>query len=397
MNNQKFEFPTKFARRMPDPVFPGIERHFFFVPVTQVPRGLPLDPNARVPNIYRTVYKDVRKSLLEPDGMFHLKHKGITLVASSVDKRSDTLYMVNLESGQGVLDGAHTYTLILDEQEKKKRPDNLKQLPDNQFVKFEVITKAPLEWIADMAGGLNTSVQVQPMSLDNLAGRFKWLQKIVDKYPYGDQIAWRENEDKQLDTRDLVSLLTCFNVHLFTNVSETQPVVAYEKKSAALKLYEEEVKKEDEGKDNSYKRLAPMVNDILVLHDLIRGEAQKYWNNEGGKFGRLAFVEHRAKGFYLPFTQQTVEYRLMSGALYPILAAFRWMVEPNKRNGKLQWRGGFKAVESLWQDSAVELLKMTKTASDELGRNPNAVGKSRNHWANLFARVAMRDLIQGKQ
>jgi hypothetical protein len=106
----------------------------------------------------------------------------------------------------------------------------------------------------------------------------------------------------------------------------------------------------------------------------------------------LAFVETRKKGFALPFLGQTTEQRLMSGALYPILAAFRWMVEEDPKTGLYRWRGGFSMVEKLWKASAAELLKMTKQASDELGRNPNAVGKSRNHWANLFARVAMRDL-----
>ena len=46
-----------------------------------------------------------------------------------------------------------------------------------------------------------------------------------------------------------------------------------------------------------------------------------------------------------------------------------------------------------WTDSAAELMKATATASTELGRNPNAIGKSRNHWANLHARIAMLDLI----
>jgi hypothetical protein len=49
-------------------------------------------------------------------------------------------------------------------------------------------------------------------------------------------------------------------------------------------------------------------------------------------------------------------------------------------------------TQRLWEDSALKLLKMTKQTSDELGRNPYAVGESRNHWANLFARIAMRDL-----
>lgn len=381
MNIQSFTFPTKFARRIPDPVFSDdlkMERHIFYVPVKRVPQGLPMDPNDRVPNIRRSVYKEVRDSLLEPDGKFHLKHKGITIVASSVEKRSDTIYLVNLEPGHGVLDGGHTYTLIVQEQDRDK-------LPDNQYVKFEIITRAPADWIPEMAGGLNTSIQVQDMSLDNLEGRFDWLKDLISKEPYANDIAWRENEDKELDARDIVSILTCFNIDLFPNdVSDTQPVVAYEKKSAALKLYEDN--------QESFERLSPIVNDILRLYDLIRADARSYWNEDGGTFGKLAFVEYRKKGFDLPFSRRTAEYRLMNGALYPILAAFRWMVERDKKTKNFHWRGGFNNIKTLWQESAVELLKMTKQASDELGRNPNAIGKSRNHWANLFARVAMRDL-----
>jgi hypothetical protein len=149
-------------------------------------------------------------------------------------------------------------------------------------------------------------------------------------------------------------------------------------------MYEEETE--------SYKKLAPIVKDILVLHDLIRSDARSHWNEEGGRFGALAFVETRKKGFNLPFLGRPTEHRLMNGALYPILAAFRWMVERDPKTGFFRWRGGFDGVKKLWEESASELLKMTKQASDELGRNPNAVGKSRNHWANLFARVAMRDL-----
>ncbi len=381
MPARSFIFPSKLVRRVPDPVFHedrGMERHFLFVPVTDVPPDLPMDPNARVPNIRRSVYREVRESLVCGDGRFHLKHKGITLVAQAVEKKSDSVYVVHLEDGQGVLDGGHTYSLILSEQAKGS-------LPANQFVKFEVITRAPAEWIAEMAGGLNTSVQVQDMSLDNLGGKFDWIKDIIKAQPYASAIAWRENEDKDFDGRDLVSLLTCFNIDEFPNdVSDTQPVVAYEKKSAALKMFEQ--------KADSYRKLSPIVRDILALHDLIRSDARAHWNEEGGKFGALAFVEYRKKGFELPFIGGTTEYRLINGALYPILAAFRWMVERDPRTGLFRWRGGFGQVKKLWADSAMELLKMTKQASDELGRNPNAVGKSRNHWANLFARVAMRDL-----
>jgi len=93
-----------------------------------------------------------------------------------------------------------------------------------------------------------------------------------------------------------------------------------------------------------------------------------------------------------PFIAKQGEYRLMNGALYPILGAFRWMVEVEPKKGKARWRGGFSNVLRLWEASAAELLRLTVQTNAEHGRNPNAMGKSRSHWSNLYTRVAFRYL-----
>lgn len=384
---QQFVFPVRFARRMPDPVFHdshGINRHIFYVRVCDVPGNpdMPLDPNARIPNINKRVYRDIEAHLLEREGTpgtFHLKHKGITLVADSVEALEEDLYSVTIEEGQGILDGGHTYTLITKERGEV-------ELPSQQYVKFEILTGIPTEWIAEIAGGLNTAVQVQPMSLDNLGHKFDWIKDELRGQAYHNNIAWKENEAGEFDARDLVSLLTLFNVFEFPNDGESQPVVAYEKKSAALKAFED--------KPEQYGNLRPILKDILTLHDTIRRDSRTFWNDAGGKFGALSFVEQKKRGqFLFPFTGLSAQYRLMNGALYPMLGAFRWMVEIDSKSGKVRWRGGFKEVLRRWEDSAAELMRMTAQANAELGRNPNAIGKSRNHWANLHARVAMRDLM----
>src|SRR5262249_41896429 len=163
---------------------------------------------------------------------------------------------------------------------------------------------------------------------------------------------------------DVASLLTCFNIDLFPNSSDVQPVMAYEKKSQVLNFFED--------RPDSFKRLQPILKDVLVLHDTIRREFREKWNaEEGGPAGKLAFVEDKKRGeFEFPFTGKTSKYRLMNGALYPILAAFRWMVEDDPRTGNVRWRGGFKRVLSLWEESGIELMRMTVTANNELGRNP---------------------------
>ncbi len=73
-------------------------------------------------------------------------------------------------------------------------------------------------------------MQVQQASLDCLAGEFKWIQDTITDEPFHNVIAWRENEPGEFDARDLVSILTCFNVDEFPNSGDTQPVLAYEKK-----------------------------------------------------------------------------------------------------------------------------------------------------------------------
>jgi hypothetical protein len=98
-------------------------------------------------------------------------------------------------------------------------------------------------------------------------------------------------------------------------------------------------------------------------------------------------ADAQGEGFEFPFTGEKAKCRLVNGALYPMLAAFRGMIEDNPKNGAVRWRGGFKSVLRRWEESAAELMRMTAQASTELGRNPNAIGKSKNHWANLHARI----------
>lgn len=382
-----FRFRPVVARRLPDPNFKkqyNTEFHVFVVPVRAVPKDLPLDPNARRPNTNKRVYRMVEQSLLGVDaepGTFHLKNKGITIIAKSVEQRGDYYEVEMIAGSHGIVDGGHTHELIVKNQDN---PD----LPEDQFVVIEVRTGIPDAWIPDIAGGLNTSVQVQDMSLDNLKGAFEWIRQELKKAPYFGEIAWSENDKGEYDARDLVSLLMTFNVELFPNDKDEHPVAAYEKKSTALKMFED--------KGDSFKRMRHILPDILTLHDTVAQSARELWNKAtpGGKGGNLSFIETKKKGlFKFHFKGETDHYRLMGGALYPILGALRWYVEMDPKTLEMKWRNGFPAVLKAWKRDGAELLKATKQMSDELGRNPNAIGKSRPHWANLHTIVAKKDLM----
>jgi len=386
--NRTVTIQPRSARRFSDPVFGEslqMQRHVMFIPVRDIPLDLPTDPNPRDVNINRVVYKDVQKSLLNEEGQentFHLKHKGITVLCDRIEKVADKpeTYEIVFAPGQGVVDGGHSYALI-----KQALADDT--LPASQYVKLEFLTHVPEDWIAEIAGGLNTSVQVQDMSLDNLEGMFDWLKDLLKDEPYYDLIAWKENQKRPVDARELISMLYCFNMLSFPNDGEKHPTEAYSSKSAVLKHYERNIEQ--------YQKLAPIVKDILALSDTISCTAVPLYNKDTrGKGGALHFIETAGrKPFDFTFLGKSAEYRMMSSALLPMLAAFRWLAVYDPDTDTVVWKNGYDSVNGLWQEMAPELMRLTAQAGNDLGRNLNALGKSGNHWGNLHARVAVRYMM----
>ncbi len=385
MHIQAIDFNSvRFARRIPDPYFNDLDRHILVVPVHTLPRGIPDDPNARSPKTNKRVYRTVRESLFNRDdsepGTFHLKNGGITVIAHKVRKIGDT-YRVSFQSSsnQGIVDGGHTYKIIVDSQEDS-------DLPSDQFVLVQVLTGVDPSWIPSIAGGLNTSVQVQPMSLQNSAQAFQWMKDTLKDEAYFDQIAWEENQSGEFDARDLVALLCLFNVELHPNDISgiSHPIYSYEKKSTALNQFVQN--------PNSFKKMKPLLKDILVLHDTIRRNYRSSWNEEGGSAGNLAISERKERMWHFTFTGERSQYRMVNGALYPMLGAFRWFVSRSDKSDVMMWRNGFDDVLSVWQQCAPTLIKVTQDVSKSLAYKQNAIGKSMSHWNNLYNQVALFDL-----
>ncbi|MCH8144451.1 MAG: AIPR family protein, partial [Gemmatimonadetes bacterium] len=135
MTDKSFRFRPAYARRIPDPNFKNTynaEKHIFLMPVGKLPSGIGLDPNARNPKIRKRVYQQVEESLLNQDGSepntFHLKNKGIVMIAATVQQVGDNEYDVTMQTGvHGIVDGGHTYALI-----QKNQTDGV--LPEHQYV-----------------------------------------------------------------------------------------------------------------------------------------------------------------------------------------------------------------------------------------------------------------------
>ena len=370
------------ARRSRDPLLLGesaghIERHYFIADARAVGRcDFPLDPNPRDPNVDRRLYREVEKSLLNEDtvaGTFHLKNKGLTVVASEVTKLDENRYRIGFREGEGLLDGGHTHEIV-----KKHRDD----APDGQYVKIEVLTAVPQSYVPLMAGGLNSAMQVKEAALVNLEKRFEWLKEALGDW--ADKVAWRQNEDGEIDALDVLARLHAMNIFEHPNNGTTHPVMAYEKKLGVLKHFQ--------GHEQQFHRLAPLARDVLRLYDTLGYEARELWNASGGKFGKLDFVEQKkTDDVEYHFLGKTAKHKLQSGAVFPMLGALRWGVV--EIDGKAAWNGGFDGVVALWQETAVDMLRKTLDANRDLGYNPHALGRNRNHWGGLHSAVGLKVLL----
>ncbi len=183
------------------------------------------------------------------------------------------------------------------------------------------------------------------------------------------------------------------NIDDFPNRSGKHPISAYEKWSIPLKKYGEDfAEHRDAPSQRKYARYEPLLPDILALYDIIRRDFLRIYNEEVNAYGaKLKIVEEaskKAETFDFPFARLSPHSRrLTKGAAYPILAAFRNYIRINPVTGLAEWVGGFDHVKKVWSATAKDLVLETREATKSIGNSPDALGKHRNHWSNLYRAV----------
>lgn len=378
---------VEYSRHYPDPLNKGsdgnplnIEHHILISRAIDVPTGISKAPNPRAQRTDKGIYKEVRESLDNTDDLsFHLKNKGITILARRVeygiDKKSADLY---LGEDDGIVDGGHTYQIILEAQEAGT-------CPEGQYVKFEILTGIPPDMGPEITGGLNTAVQVDDTSLMNLRKEFDWVKELLKDTSYGDRISYKQNEEGEYDIREILGLMTLFNVNKFPYADGKHPKDAYVSKAKCLELYQTD--------PDSFKMLAPILTDILRLHDYVHIRSRERYNDEMG--GRAAgmkgvYATKKRGNYEFIFLEEERNYKLYDGALYPMLGAMRFLVEQKPDEKVYSWKlKSFDKVKSFFDEVAPDLVATTYKTSLIYGRKPNPIGKDENHWDNMYKTVAL--------
>lgn len=391
---RSYLFEVAEARSIRHPHFPNIQKHTFLVPAARLPKSIPDKANLReATGMNRAVYKDVRESLRGNEaipGSFDLLNLGITIIAEEVRPVDKRVFKVLIDDEYGIANGGHTAAIIWECQEDDT-------IAEGQHVEVKILTGVDGEGEhglrVDIARGQNTGIAVRAQSIFELDGVFAPIKAAIASRPYADEVAYKESDSKKFDVREMIAALELMNIDDFPNRGGKHPISAYEKWSIPLKKYGDdfETNREDLSK-RKYARYEPLLPEILALYDIIRRDFLRVYTEEVNAHGaKLKIVEEAGKKagvFEFPFAGLAPhERRLTKGAAYPILAAFRNYIRHNSETGLAEWVGGFEHVKHVWTATAKDLVLETREATKSIGNAPDALGKKRNHWSNLYRTV----------
>lgn len=351
------------------------------VEVQDVPEDIWMETNLRERNYKTAVAKAIHDSLvLSGTDNFHLLNRGILISAyhiEIVEKNGEKYVRLYLKdpSVHGNVDGGHTYSIIC---------QNKGNVKFKKRVNIEVMTGIE-DYFEELAAARNTSVQVQDKSKAELENKFDIIKEAIKGKRYASDIAYKENQAGLIDVTDIVAVLTMFNIKRFNDSNHEFPTASYSRKSSCVKWY---IKDYEDGKNNPYFKMKNVIADIFNLYDLVEAKIPVFYNEKGGKYGKVSGVSVNKKGpgYQRLFADEEVyqDHSSPNGFIYPIVGAFRYLLIEDKNTGLYKWR---KDPNEMFMEIGSDLIYTVIEAHRSLGNNPNATGKFLNLWNQLYDKV----------
>ena len=395
--NKIFKFKAKEIRTIHSP-YDIREKKFestyiLLVDLMDVPSELPLDVNPREQKMTTSVAKKLKDAVKESTTDFYLNNRGIIISAKDVDIDNDN-HIVTIDLGDqfeeedkhlyGILDGGHTYKAIISERDNI--PDGI-----TQYVRIEVIKD--VQNITRLSDARNTSVQVTDIALFNLDDKFENIKKVIKNQVYANRVAFKDNEDKDLHVYDLLRLMYAVDKDKYPD-DNSAPIQSYSGKAQVFKRYK------DAHDGFFYKSLVNYIPELVKLYDTIEKEIpEKYkqYKKESGvkkpSFGNVRGIEIPKNGkAKTTFLNRQTDYTVSTGYIYPIFGAFRYLVNIDEKEKRVNWL--FDPIE-IWNEIGISLVRNTF----ETCTTPNATGKDRQLWLSNYRIVetqSLRKLLENK-
>lgn len=358
---------------------------FFYSPAASIPPALLgwRDVNPREVNSRSATYRAIKDTLSDEPARFHERNRGITIVAHDIsydDKRQEVVVSLSDKSQHGVVDGSHTLHAIIGVQESP---------PEHWPAYVFVTAKTGIEpdQIAEVAGGLNTSQQVDLKSLENLRDHFDDLRRAIAGQPYEDKIAYRMNEPKPVDVREILYYMAVLDASAYD--ANRHPVGLFGRKEGIVREFSRQfsgLSTAQGGSDsNSFSILTTKAHEILRLRDLIEKKAlqQKIGRYKAGKGTRIRSDTNRENTLF--FLNETVNGKIPLGWIMPMLAAFRANVQWDRPKGTFSW---IVPIDELVDLAMEPLLGGILDVHEQENSRPEFVGRNSIAWRMSYNAVS---------
>jgi hypothetical protein len=403
----EFRIPTDEFRTLPVPYSgSGIDKlklSHCFVKVGSLPDELKewMEVNPRIPRFNRkekltgVVAKSIVQTLMEEPEKFALKNQGIYIIVEHAEYQKEQggqgWLNIRLSDPQchGLVNGGHTFRAIREVALDSECPD-----PWDAYVRLHILESGHAEpaLIADMAEGLNRSLQVDNPSLENLRGTFDKIKAQLEGKLGAEQISYRQGDSGEIDVQQVITYLGILNLDKFPD-RKSHPNSLFGQPKMVLEMFIEDSQKNQP----SFDILLPKIHEILVLTDKIQQfSAPKLGQlrvSSAKKDNRVGSKRHKDKPAY--FSGSKIGGNVPLGYIYPMLAAFRANISHTAwQERRLEWRmSPFELLEKT-VDEMTQIIKQEH--ADNKGK-PAEVGKKeaayRGCYTVLTLELAQRGLI----
>lgn len=350
-----------------------------------------MDVNPRVPKMATNVAKRLINAVIEPETDFYINNRGIVISAKSFSFNS-VESEVSIDIGDtedendkysyGILDGGHTYKAIM--QNRDNIPEDIEK-----YVRIEVITNVIN--ITRLSDARNTSIQVSDIALFNLEDSFEDIRDAIKNEVYADYVAYKDNENKPINISELLRLMYAFDIIKYPD-DVLAPIQSYSGKAQVFKRYK------DAYNTPFYKSLTKQLPKLVKLYDVIEKELPEKYNEykknlgvASPRFGAVKGVENVEKGAETSFLNETTNYSISSGYIYPIFGAFRSLLRFDEEKGEVAWI--FDPIY-IWNQVGTSIAQNTFESSN----NPQLAGKDKQLWLSNYRIVetqSLRMLLNG--
>jgi hypothetical protein len=402
------------------------------VAARDLPRDLPLDANARLPNVIKNpTCVEMRHTLLTRPEMFQVFNGGIVCTATSVTiKQEGNEQWVEVafdqDQLQGVVNGGHTYGTLLQIghdnpvyaermtlkaalkkdkaaenadlapllEDEDKLADRLARARERAMVQLEIVSPiATPDLLHDIARARNLSQSVDQTALQNLAGKYELMKSVLRDAPspFGQQfverVLWKTNQDvpegsTSVPVKAIIHMLALMNIRQYKPGVKVANEV-YVRSGVVVREFGEA-----EGEDSDfYDKLGRLLPDFIKLYDHIYAALPETHQAFPWADGKPPSNDRKRRkvGFTTPFLARTCSSKVSGAFIWPVFSAFRLLLGEDG-NGGLRFKTDPIA---LFEDKKSELSATIQNTFESQGRFVQQVGKATDAWIRLEGQIDM--------